>query len=151
MRIDSTAVIAGIRAQTMEWVQAYGNILQRLAQRELELVQKEISTFTEQLSCETPDTLEKLKFVLGVVSQIMSMSMDQEARIVQEVQERYRTLSIHQYEPLDQVLEVEAANKLPEDWKSLKDLALTRDRRLVAVKETFSQVTRVRDAGNRSK
>ncbi|CAD7925016.1 unnamed protein product [Amoebophrya sp. A120] len=141
VRIDSTAVIAGIRAQTMEWVQAYGSILQRLAQRELELVTKEIATFTEQLSCETPDTLEKLKFVLGVVSQIMSMSMDQEARVVHEVQERYRTLVIHKFEPLDQENEVDAANALPEQWKALKDLALTRDRRLVSVKETFSQVT----------
>ncbi|CAD7947894.1 unnamed protein product [Amoebophrya sp. A25] len=141
VRIDSTAVIAGIRSQTLEWVQAYGSILQRLAQRELEIVSKEITTFTEQLSCETPDSLEKLKFVLGVISQIMSMNMDQEARIVHEVQERYRTLLIHGYQPLDQVEEVDAANNLPDRWQVLKDLALTRDRRLVAVKETFSQVT----------
>jgi dynein heavy chain len=131
VRIDSTAIIAGIRSQTLEWVQSYGDILRRLAAKELEKINAEITLHTDQLSCDTPDTLEKLKFVLGVISQIMSTSMDQEARILHEVQERYRTLQIHKYQPLDEKEEIEAATSLTSRWAQLKDLALTRDRRML--------------------
>lgn len=61
--------------------------------------------------------------------------------ILHDVQERYRTLQIHGYEPLDEVNELEAAHNLTKRWADVKDLALTRDMRMVAVKERFSQVT----------
>jgi dynein heavy chain len=138
VRIDSTAIVAAIREQAMEWVKGYGDILRRLAQKDLAKIQSEIAEFSEQLQ-ETPDSLDKLKFILSVISQILSVSMDMEIRM-QDVRERYRTLQLYDCDKgCDK--EIEDANALQDQWRALKDDALTRDRRMLKVKERFAAVT----------
>jgi dynein heavy chain len=71
VRIDSTAIVAAIRAQAMEWVVGYGNILRRLAFKDLQKIQNEINQFYEQLQA-TPTTLDDLKFSLALIHKIMA-------------------------------------------------------------------------------
>ncbi|CAE8670802.1 unnamed protein product [Polarella glacialis] len=137
VRIDSTAIVAAIRSQAMDWVAGYGDILRQLANKDLLRIQAEISEFWEQLQ-EAPDSLDKLKFILSVISQILSVSMDMEMRM-QDVRERYRTLTL--YNCSYDLQELEDANALAEQWRLLKDEALTKDRRMVRVKERFAAVT----------
>ena len=129
VRIDCTAIVAAIRTQAMDWVAGYGDILRQLAFKDLTRIQAEITEFREQLQ-ETPDSLDKLKFILSVISQILAVSMDMELRM-QDVRERYRTLELYncQYE----MQEYEDAKALSEMWRLLKDEALTKDRRMVRV------------------
>jgi dynein heavy chain len=142
VRIDSTSVIAGIRAQAMEWVASYGDILRKLAQKELTKIQAEIEAYHEQLA-ENPESLEELKTILGFISQICSVSMDMEIRI-NDVKERYRTLEL--YNCACDPEEHADANGLLDSWQALKDVGLTKDRRLVRVKEQFAEVTRLQVA-----
>ncbi|CAK8985449.1 unnamed protein product [Durusdinium trenchii] len=137
VRIDCTSIVAAIRTQAMEWVAGYGDILRQLAYKDLTKIQAEITEFRDDLQ-ETPDSLDKLKFILSIISKILSVSMDMELRM-QDVRERYRTLELYncQYE----LQEYEDAKALNEMWRLLKDEALTKDRRMVRVKEHFSQVT----------
>jgi dynein heavy chain len=121
----------------MEWVAAYGDILRRLAFKDLTKIQGEISDFNEQLQ-ETPDALDKLKFILSIISQILSVSMDMELRM-HDVRERYRTLTL--YNCAHEQQELDDANSLNDQWRALKDEALTKDRRMVKVKERFAEVT----------
>ena len=93
VRIDSSSVISGIRQQALEWAADYGRILNTLAKKELEAVEDEISKYYEKLQ-EHPADLEKLKFLLNVISQIKSVSMDMVIRIW-DIQERYRTLQLY--------------------------------------------------------
>jgi dynein heavy chain len=137
VRIDSTAIVAAIRNQAMEWVAGYGEILRRLAHKELQKIQNEMGSYFENLQ-PSPTTLEELKESLGLIQKIMSISMDMEIRM-QDVKERYRTLTLYSCEcPQD---EWDSAAELPVQWQALKDEALTKDSRLVKVKERFTMVT----------
>lgn len=137
VRIDCTSIVAAIRTQAMDWVAGYGDILRQLAYKDLTKIQAEITEFRDDLQ-ENPDSLDKLKFILSIISKILAVSMDMELRM-QDVRERYRTLELYncQYD----VQEYEDAKALTEMWRLLKDEALTKDRRMVRVKEHFSQVT----------
>eukprot|EP00397_Hematodinium_sp_SG-2012_P000029 GEMP01000029.1.p1 GENE.GEMP01000029.1~~GEMP01000029.1.p1 ORF type:complete len:4546 (+),score=1158.20 GEMP01000029.1:32-13639(+) len=137
VRIDSIAVISGIRNQALDRMAAYGSILRQLAKRELEMIKNEIKKFHGELQ-ETCEDLEKLKACLGTITTIKSMSMNQEIRIM-DVQERYRTLQLYNCEVDSE--EVEDAVSLTDKWQELKDQALTKDRRMVHVKIHFSEVT----------
>jgi len=137
VRIDSTAILSAIRAQAMDWVAGYGDILRQLAYKDLTKIKSEIEDFREQLR-ETPDDLTKLKDILSVISQILAVSMDMELRM-QDVRERYRTLTL--YNCAYEQQELDDANDLPEQWRALKDDALTKDRRMVRVKERFGKET----------
>eukprot|EP00927_Polykrikos_kofoidii_P034569 TRINITY_DN29308_c0_g1_i1.p1 TRINITY_DN29308_c0_g1~~TRINITY_DN29308_c0_g1_i1.p1 ORF type:complete len:3708 (-),score=892.28 TRINITY_DN29308_c0_g1_i1:94-10965(-) len=137
VRIDSTAIVQAIRAQAMDWVAAYGDILRRLAHKDLTKIQAEINEYYEQLQ-EPPSSLDKLKFILSVIGQILSVSMDMEIRM-QDVRERYRTLTLYKCACDEQ--ELNDAEALPDQWQSLKDEARTKDRRMEKVKEQFAHVT----------
>jgi dynein heavy chain len=137
VRIDSSAIVSAIRSQAMDWVAGYGDILRKLAYKDLTKIRGETEDFRAQLQ-DTPDSLDKLKTILSLISTILAVSMDMELRI-HDVRERYRTLGLYSCEYAPQ--ELEDANALVEQWSSLKDEALTKDRRMVKVKERFSQVT----------
>ncbi|CAJ1332260.1 unnamed protein product [Effrenium voratum] len=137
VRIDCTSIVAAIRTQAMDWVAGYGDILRQLAYKDLTKIQAEITEFRDDLQ-ENPDSLDKLKFILSVISKILAVSMDMELRM-QDVRERYRTLEL--YNCHFELQEYEDAKALSEMWRLLKDEALTKDRRMVRVKEHFSQVT----------
>jgi dynein heavy chain len=137
VRIDSTAIVSAIRSQSMDWVAGYGDILGRLALKDLRTIQSEMAHYHNQLQ-ETPDSLDKLKSILSLIGQILAVSMDMELRI-QDVRERYRTLTLYNCECAQQELDDVAA--LGGEWSALKDEALTKDRRMIKVKERFAEVT----------
>ena len=91
--IDSMAVIAGIRSMAMEWMASYGDILRKLAKNELTKLETEIDQFQDQLA-ENPETLNERKSLLGIISQILAVSMDTEIPMA-DVHERYRTLELY--------------------------------------------------------
>jgi hypothetical protein len=65
--------------------------------------------------------------------------MDMEIRM-QDVRERYRTLQLYDCDKGCEK-EIDDANALQQQWQALKDDALTRDRRMLRVKERFAAVT----------
>ena len=84
-----------------------------------------------------PDTLEDLKSVLSVISEIRKMSLGVELKY-RDLQERYRTLAKYRIDVPQS--EQELAVKIEADWKSLFDEAKQMDRNLVRVKKKFKQV-----------
>ena len=86
----------------------------------------------------SPKTLEELKFVLGVIANIRSMSLDVEMRY-RDIQERYRTLAVYNIPvPED---EKEMAQNIGQVWTDLFREAKMVDRKLISVKKKFTVIT----------
>jgi dynein heavy chain len=137
VRIDSIAVISGIRARALEWVDDYGEVLRFLAKKEVKAIQDEIKSYHVKFG-EIPTSLEKLKELLNAISEVKQKSMDAELKIL-DIQERYRTVALYNIKCSDE--EHAVTDGLMQEWKDLKDKALTIDRRTVTVKKHFAEVT----------
>uniref|UniRef100_A0A0G4IFQ9 AAA+ ATPase domain-containing protein n=1 Tax=Chromera velia CCMP2878 TaxID=1169474 RepID=A0A0G4IFQ9_9ALVE len=137
IRVDVSSVNAHIRETAMTWVAKYGEVLKTMAVRDLTKVRSQIDGYWAALE-KSPADLEQLKDLLGQITTIKGMSMDMEITIA-DIQERFHTLALYKCEA--EVSQQEDCASLPDDWKRLKDAALTKDRRLIKVKEEFATVT----------
>ena len=97
-----------------------------------------LQNLSNNLKC-FPKTLEELKFVLGVISDIRAMSLSIETRY-RDIQERYRTLSMYKI-PVP-VEEANEASGISTVWSDLSREAKMVDRSLVSVKKKFTIITK---------
>ena len=93
---------------------------------------------SNDLKCQ-PTTLEDLKFVLGVIARIRSMSVDVELKY-RDIQERYRTLAMYDI-PVNED-ERDVAAGIEQQWRDLFQEAKIKDRSLVSVKKKFTVITK---------
>lgn len=85
----------------------------------------------------SPDTLEDLKSVLSVISNIRFMSLDVEIQY-RDIKERYRTLTMYKI-PVSED-ELELVVNIDEKWRELFLQARNVDRSLIKVKKKFTLV-----------
>lgn len=88
------SVIDAFKAQAKAWLDAYGNVLRTLGERELTAIKEEIDAFYVQIKSEQPTKIEDLKSLLNTVTEIKNTTMIMEFRIT-EVVERFRTLKMY--------------------------------------------------------
>lgn len=79
-----------------EWLQILGDSLKSIATKELRQIVEQTIKYNKDLNAEM-GSIEQLKVLLKVISEIKDMSMDMEFRIV-EVQEQFRVLKMYEYE-----------------------------------------------------
>ena len=87
----------------------------------------------------SPESLEELKFVLSVISQIRAMSLDVEMRI-RSIVEEYRTLDMYAITVTEE--EKELVSGIEQNWRDVFHEAKMLDRSLVAVKKKFTLVSK---------
>ncbi len=104
----------------------------------LHKLQERMTTFTAQLHQET-STIEELKFVLNVISDVHNVTQDVELEML-DIVERYRTL-IRYHIDVQPVEELHAALNIQSSWRQLYIDSKTRDMRLVDTKLQFRAVT----------
>ena len=85
-----------------------------------------------------PDTLEDLKFVLRVISDIRDMSLTVEMRIA-DILERYRTLGMYNLPVTEE--ETETCKNIRQMWDDLSLESKHVDASLVIVKKKFTEVS----------
>eukprot|EP00731_Ephydatia_muelleri_P035324 Em0114g8a len=119
------------------WVTSLGRRLHNTAAGGLLQLDLELKDLAVKLK-KPPDTLEDLKSVLSVISEIRKMSLGVELKY-RDLQERYRTLAKYRIDVPQS--EQELAVKIEADWKSLFDEAKQMDRNLVRVKKKFKQIS----------
>ncbi|TUV82046.1 Dynein heavy chain 10, axonemal [Bagarius yarrelli] len=119
------------------WITSLGKLLDDSAREELFTLRKEFQQLSDNLKT-PPDTLEDLKFVLGTISSIRSMSLRVEMRY-RDVQERYRTLAMYDMPVSDEELLLVA--NIKDLWRDLFSEARQVDRSLGKVKKTFTKIT----------
>nr|WAW84832.1 axonemal dynein heavy chain 10 [Halisarca dujardinii] len=120
------------------WVTSLGRHLNVSAWAALSKLKAEIDKLEEDLQTET-ETLENLKFVLGVISKVREISLDVELRY-RDIQERYRTLAMYRIEVAEE--EVALGNSIEEIWKTFFAGVRQRDRGLIKVKRKFTVITK---------
>ena len=142
LRIDISAVLHAIKTQALKLRADNARILLELSQRRLNDVRAKIAERRSQLDV-VPTDLESLKGVLGAVAVVMESRSDMDAAIT-DVADWFSTLATHNLVPAgtDEAAAAAAANGLPAEWQSLVDYALTRDARLVRIKDKFRVQTR---------
>lgn len=86
---------------------------------------------------QSPDTLEDLKSVLSVISNIRSMSLDVEIQY-RDLKERYRTLTMYNISVSKD--ELDLVGNIDEKWRELFRQARNVDRSLIKVKRKFTLV-----------
>ena len=137
-----------------QWILSLGKILNDSARESLLALKAELEVnynmilitcfidlilqgLSNDLKC-SPTSLEELKFVLEVIANIRSMSLDVEMRY-RDIQERYRTLAMYNIPvPED---EEEIAQNIGQVWMDLFREAKMVDRSLVSVKKKFTVIT----------
>ena len=138
LRVDCKAVAVAIRNQAEAWKVDYGRILRTIAFTKMTALKERINAFNEGLAT-VPADLTTLKSVLSVIASIREAKMDIELEYV-DIQERYRTLRAYDI-PVDEE-EFADALSLDKVWKVTVDSGLTKDMRLIQVKDEFREVTK---------
>lgn len=88
----------------------------------------------------SPDTLEDLKSVLSVISNIKCMSLEVEIRY-RDIKERYRTLNMYKIPVAEE--EITMVENIDKRWEELFLQARSVDRSLIKVKKKFTLVKKM--------
>ncbi|XP_033627732.1 dynein heavy chain 10, axonemal-like [Asterias rubens] len=126
-----------VRNHAKKWVESLGTLLKDTASEELHALKTELQTLSTDLK-KTPNTLEDLKFVLRIISDIKDMSLDVEMRIT-DIVERYRTLEMYKIEVSDE--EKETCRNFKLMWDDLFLESKHVDASLIVVKKKFTEIT----------
>ena len=137
LRVSTRPLVEAIRAEASSWMHLIGQHLIKSAERAKEEILEKIVGYRDEMG-QTPQTLEELKHLLGVITEVFSVSVDMEMDI-SDVVERYRTLSIWGVPVEDRARD--AINELPVEWESLVQLARSTDVSLDMTKKMFTKVT----------
>ena len=79
-----------------EWLVMLGESLKAIAGKELKQIIEQTQKYNKELAADM-NSIDLLKILLKVISEIKDISMDMEFRII-EVQEQYRVLKMYNYE-----------------------------------------------------
>ncbi|CAH1233746.1 DNAH10 [Branchiostoma lanceolatum] len=137
IRLQLTPLASTVQDHAKAWVTSLGKLLNDSAKEELFTLKTELEGQTSDLK-KVPDTLEDLKFVLGVIANIKDISLDVEMRFV-DLQERYRTLGMYKIEVTEE--EIELVKDMPQIWGDLFMDSKFVDARLGPVKKKFTEIT----------
>ncbi|PRP82215.1 dynein-1-alpha heavy chain, flagellar inner arm I1 complex, partial [Planoprotostelium fungivorum] len=137
LRVSCVPLEAAIRSETSSWVHSIGRLLHTSVKANLDELIEAFSRVEGDLS-RIPDTMDDLKFILNVIDQVWTSSMDMEIKI-SDIQERYRTLQM--YNIVIPSSEIETVHRLPLTWSDLLKRAREVDESLVAVKSRFTETT----------
>uniref|UniRef100_A0A3Q2PNV9 Dynein axonemal heavy chain 10 n=1 Tax=Fundulus heteroclitus TaxID=8078 RepID=A0A3Q2PNV9_FUNHE len=111
------------------WINSLSSLLNKPAKEDLFSLRDELMKLKT-----SPDTFEDLKSVLSTISDIKSMSLEVEIRFT-DIQERYRTLAMHNDEK-------ELVAKIEKMWNDLFVEAREVDQSLTDVKKSFTEITK---------
>eukprot|EP00741_Cyanophora_paradoxa_P015322 tig00000194_g14791.t1 len=144
IRVSIYPLQAAIKSEADTWCQVLGKVLNEGVRTRLHALEDRIGRLNENLH-RSPSTLEDLKFVLKVIEEIVSSSMDTEIEYV-DIEERYRTMRLYGIEVADPE-EVRLADSIRANWEGLVAEARRVDEELIPVKDQFREVTikQVRD------
>jgi len=138
LNLDCTLVAQAIARQAGVWKRDYGNVLSDTAQKQLATVKNTMEQLRSEVNT-VPSDIEKMKFVLKVISRIEQMDMRQQLKIAQ-VQECFYTLKLwNLVEGIED--EIAASETLQDEWRELLHWGRTVDLRMVKVKEDFTVQT----------
>ncbi|XP_053336632.1 dynein axonemal heavy chain 10 [Clarias gariepinus] len=137
IRLNQRPLKCTILEITQTWIATLGKLLNDSAREELHAMRNEFQQMSENLE-RAPDTLENLKFILTIISNIRDMSLSVEMRN-SDIQERYRTLALYKLKVAEEELQLVA--NIQTLWKDLSTEAQRVDRSLGKVKKTFTKIT----------
>jgi len=121
-----------------EWLVMLGESLKAIAGKELKQIIEQTQKYNKELAADM-NSIDLLKILLKVISEIKDISMDMEFRII-EVQEQYRVLKMYNYE-IEEETQKEVDN-LMTNWEDLIDYADRRNFEVDDFKQTYSTVTK---------
>jgi len=136
--IDNSEVKQASIDKVDEWLEAFGEILNKMATNELKQIMKETQDYEKALKGEMGD-IEQLKDLLNIISKIKNISMDMEFRVI-EVQEQFRVLKMYNFE-IDPEL-MKDVNNLMINWEELIEFADKKDFEVNDFKKNFAEVTK---------
>lgn len=93
MTIDTSEVIRKGKDQIVEWLSLLKKGLNNVATRELTAIQRKIGDYRKDL-IQDPSTIESLKFLLRIITEIKDENMNMEFSIA-EVKEKFSILKTH--------------------------------------------------------
>lgn len=94
--IDNTDLHHKTIDKINEWLNILGESLKSIASKQLRQIIDQTNKYNKELSADM-NSIELLKILLKVISEIKDVSMDMEFKIV-EVQEQFRVLNMYDYE-----------------------------------------------------
>ncbi|XP_051514176.1 dynein axonemal heavy chain 10 [Myxocyprinus asiaticus] len=137
IRLNLEPLARTVQENAQAWVTSLGRLLSDSAREELFNLRNDLLKLSDNLK-RSPNTLEDLKFVLGTITDIRDMSLSVEMRI-NDIQERYRTLSMYNIETMEEELQQSANISIL--WSELFTASRLVDRSLGKVKKTFAEIT----------
>nr|XP_054773560.1 dynein axonemal heavy chain 10-like [Lytechinus pictus] len=143
IRLHMKLLADTVRDHARKWVESLGQLLQDAVKEDLMGLKTELTGLASDLK-RAPDTLEDLKFVLRVISDIRDMSLTVEMRIA-DILERYRTLSMYNLPVSEE--ETETCQNIKQMWDDLFLESKHVDASLVVVKKKFTEITQVQIGG----
>eukprot|EP00736_Rhodelphis_marinus_P009344 Rmarinus@m.3249 len=137
IRVSCHSVAASVVQEAEAWVAAIGQLLNDAERSRLFALDKRIRQYMHAVQQE-PQTLDELKTVLSVITEINGNSMDVEIEYV-DIEEKYRTMAVYNIPVPEE--EMTMARSLRERWAELVKAAADIDKNLVSVKDKFREVT----------
>eukprot|EP00906_Rhabdomonas_costata_P000974 RCo001402 len=135
--VDCNPLLAEIQKETRVWIVGEGKQLNDLIRQRLHKLQANMQKYSDDL--EKPcDSIDELKFVLSVIANMKTQSMDIEMQY-REIEHCYSAL--RQYAIPVPPEEAELAANLRHFWANVMEQARRRDEDLGAVKDKFRRVT----------
>jgi dynein heavy chain len=136
--IDTSEVKQASIDMVDKWLEAFGEILKKMANTELRDIIRDTQDYEKALKGEMGD-IEQLKALLNVISEIKNKSMDMEFRII-EVQEQFRVLRMHDFEIEEETQK--DVDELMTKWEDLLEFADRQDYGVNDFKKNFAEVTK---------
>uniref|UniRef100_A0A7S4D2X3 Dynein-1, subspecies f n=1 Tax=Eutreptiella gymnastica TaxID=73025 RepID=A0A7S4D2X3_9EUGL len=135
--VDCNPLLAEIQKETRVWITGEGKQLSEIIKHRLFKLDTRIKKFEDELR-KSVESIEDLKFVLSVIDNMRSQSMDIEIQY-REIEHCYATLRQYQIPVAPE--EASLAAGLRDYWLGLLEQARKRDDSLFAVKDKFRKVT----------
>lgn len=136
--IDYLEVKSQAFEKVNEWLNALGESLIDISQKELKHTVNDIGEYEKHLKTEVHG-IDGLKHVLNIISEIKNTSMDMEFRI-NEIVEQFRVLKMYNYVVKPEVQQ--QVDVLAQTWVDLIEMADRKDFELNEYKRNFSEVTK---------
>ena len=125
-------------AETQEWIQCLGALLEQTAKEELKSVISNLDSLENCLIY--PKNGEELESVLQAISTIWGMSLSVEITY-REIEERYRTLEM--YGLKIEKSQVESSRSLPSRWNSIFKKSKEVHFRVTPLKDKYTEITKM--------
>ena len=135
--IDFNAVKIAAQEKVDEWLSMLSKILTDIAFKEYSFITREILDYTSALE-DDPSSIDLLKKILNVITEIKDKSMEMEFRIA-DVQEQYRILEMYGFPIAPEINQ--SVKDLLKEWEGLVLKAEQTDFSMDTYKKGFSEFT----------